>query len=102
MLRKSVVPCFIPFGSESFFGTPSSRPRASGGMFHATQCTQVPIGASGSSAMRARLLALPGTSDQLSGGGTPRPPPGYLFWNIPTRPHPEHFFYLLFPPPRAA
>jgi hypothetical protein len=42
-------------------------------MFHATQCTQVPIGASGSSAMSARLLAPAGTSDQLKGGDTSGP-----------------------------
>src|SRR2546422_7340622 len=98
MLRKSVVPCFIPFGSESFFGTPSSRPRASGGMFHATQCTQVPIGASGSSAMSARLLALAGMSDQLRGGDTSGPSHVYFFGIIPPASKAELFSFIGLPP----
>src|SRR6266496_381338 len=98
MLRKSVVPCFIPFGSESFFGTPSSRPRAFGGMFHATQCTQVPIGASGSSAMSARLLAPAGTSDQLKGGDTSGPSHVYFLGIISPAVNAELFSSMVLPP----
>src|SRR6266496_1596045 len=78
MLRKSVVPCFIPFGSVSRFGTPSGRSCTVAGMFHATQCTQVPRGASGSSAMSAKLLALAGTADQLKGGDRSEPSHVYV------------------------
>ena len=65
---KSDMPCLALFGSASRFDTFSSRPRAATGIFQATQCTHVPAGASGSSAIKAKLFALPGMSDQLSGG----------------------------------
>src|SRR4029077_1832697 len=58
----------MPFGSESRFGTCASKTRPVAGIFHATQCTQVPMGASGSSAISAKLFAPLGTSDQLKGG----------------------------------
>src|SRR6266849_2744157 len=83
MLRKSVVPCFIPFGNVSRFGTFSSRSCTVAGMFHATQCTQVPLGASGSSVMSAKLLVLAGTADQLKGGDMSEPSHVYFGGIIP-------------------
>src|SRR4029079_12751297 len=49
-------------------GTPVPNSHASAGRFQINQCTQVPLGASGSSAMRAKLRVLTGTPVQASGG----------------------------------
>src|SRR5207244_1265739 len=73
----------MPFGSESRFGTCASKTRAVAGIFHATQCTQVPMGASGSSAISAKLFAPLGTSDQLKGGDTSCPSQVYCLGIIP-------------------
>ena len=44
-----------------------------------TQCIHVPIGASGSSAMSARLLVFAGTDSQSSGGEMSGPSQVYFF-----------------------
>src|SRR5712692_11391532 len=95
MLRKSVVPCFIPFGNVSRFGTFSSRLGTVAGMFHATQCTQVPLGASGSSAMSAKLLVLAGMADQLKGGDMSEPSHVYFGGITPPVSHAELFRYIV-------
>src|SRR6187200_381411 len=48
-------------------GTPVPNSHASAGRFQISQCTQVPLGASGSSAMRAKLRVPVGTPVQANG-----------------------------------
>src|SRR5437879_2487154 len=88
----------MPFGSESRFGTCASKTRAVAGMFHATQWTQVPMGASGSSAISAKLFAPLGTSDQLKGGDTSCPSQVYDLGIIPPASNAKLFSSIDQPP----
>src|SRR5438552_16443887 len=91
----------MPFGSESRLGTCASRTRAVAGMFHATQWTQVPMGASGSSAISAKLFAPLGTSDQLKGGDTSCPSQVYDLGIIPPASNAKLFSSIDQPPLRS-
>src|SRR2546426_12350813 len=62
----------------SFLGTFSSSAPMLAGRFHRTQWTQVPAGASGSSAIRAKLFVPATAPDQERGGETSCPSPAYL------------------------
>src|SRR5690348_5268307 len=65
---KSFVPCRAPLSSDSLFGTPSGRFCVSAGKLNSTQCTHVPAGASGSSAINATLFVPAGGLLQCSSG----------------------------------
>src|SRR2546428_153095 len=62
----------------SFLGTFSSSAPMLAGRFHRTQWTQVPAGASGSSAIRAKLFVPATAPDQERGGETSCPSQVYL------------------------
>src|SRR5437867_1973189 len=64
VLPKLVFPC----GKSIFSPLESSVLLI--GIFHKVQCVKVPIGASGSSIINARLFAFLGTSDMDKGGDT--------------------------------
>src|SRR5579862_472154 len=79
MRPKSFFPCRAPLGSDSWPGaTPSDNDVALTGMFHMTQCVQMPAGASGSSAISASARGSGGTSLQLNAGETFSPAHVYL------------------------
>src|SRR5215472_7460893 len=68
MLPKSFFPCRALPDSVAVLGRPSGSAFVSGGRLNNTQCTHVPTGASGSSAINAKLLAPVGASLQCNSG----------------------------------
>src|SRR3972149_10565884 len=89
MLPKSLRPCLAPLARVSVLGTSSASARVSDGRPQRTQCTHVPPGASGSSQMRAMLFVPAGAADQLNGGDTSGPSPGYFFGIVAPAPKAE-------------
>src|ERR1019366_8250771 len=63
-------PCRVPSPNWSCLVTASGSSCALAGMFHSTQCTQVPAGASGSSMIRAKLTVPAGVPLHSSAGET--------------------------------
>src|ERR1700747_281651 len=78
MRLKSFMPCLAPKESISEAGTCSGRLETLVGRLYNTQCTHVPMGASGSSQISARLLAAAGTPSHCTGGDTLAPSHEYL------------------------
>src|SRR6184192_4917305 len=78
--RKSLRPCSAPLNpaGASLFATFSGSCDVAAGRSYRTQCTQVPAGASGSSAMSANAAVPGGAPLQLSGGDTSAPSHVYL------------------------
>jgi hypothetical protein len=71
---------------------------ADGGMSKITQCTQVPMGASGSSQTRAKLLVPAGLPDHSSGGEKSAPSQVYFAGIISPLPKALLVISIGFPP----
>src|SRR5437868_13724158 len=67
------MPWAPPPGSAACLGTASGSWRKVAGRSYATQCVQVPEGASGSSALRAKLSVLAGGSPHCNAGDLSEP-----------------------------
>src|SRR5438045_7936457 len=78
--RKSLRPCRAPANpaGASLFSTFSRSSVVADRRSYSTQCTQVPAGASGSSAISAKAAVLGGAPLQRSGGDTSEPSHVYL------------------------
>src|ERR1039458_7972099 len=83
MRLKLLPPGGAPLSSRFVLGVAAGRSVALAGMFQMSQCVHVPMGASGSSTIRARDCVPAGASSQLSAGERSAPSQVYFFGITP-------------------